>query len=195
MVTVTGSGPQSKVITPPRATAETTAADVQLAGVPLPMTWSGLLVSTARASAGTAAPPSGFPAGGRANGTALPAATSHPRRRRPAAESAGWSVADASARWAAGGSAATGGSRGPVAEDVVGGAGSPAVQPATVRQAATPIAAAGRRRARTAQMVAVMIDGVRKGNPFAPGVRVSPLEESSGIQVLCSHVASTGLRS
>ena len=36
---VTGAGPQSNVTTPPRATAETTAADVQLAGVPLP-TWA-----------------------------------------------------------------------------------------------------------------------------------------------------------
>jgi hypothetical protein len=31
---VTGAGPQSKVITPPLATAATTAPDVQLAGVP-----------------------------------------------------------------------------------------------------------------------------------------------------------------
>ena len=34
----TGFGPQLKVITPPRATALTTAADVQPAGVPEPMT-------------------------------------------------------------------------------------------------------------------------------------------------------------
>src|ERR1022692_5047952 len=35
---VTGDGPQEKVITPPLATALTTAAEVQLAGVPVPMT-------------------------------------------------------------------------------------------------------------------------------------------------------------
>jgi hypothetical protein len=61
MVMVTGAGPQSKVISPPAATAATTAADVQLAGVPLPTTRSGLRVSTARASAGTAAFPPGLP--------------------------------------------------------------------------------------------------------------------------------------
>ncbi|MEZ5297282.1 MAG: hypothetical protein R2697_13680 [Ilumatobacteraceae bacterium] len=38
IVMVTGSGPQSKVITPPAATAFTTACDVQLAGVPVPIT-------------------------------------------------------------------------------------------------------------------------------------------------------------
>ena len=38
MVIVTGAGPHLKVITPPAATAFTTAADVQLAGVPVPMT-------------------------------------------------------------------------------------------------------------------------------------------------------------
>ena len=43
---VTGSGPQSKVMTPPRATAATTASEVQLAGVPLPITGSGAEVST-----------------------------------------------------------------------------------------------------------------------------------------------------
>ena len=41
MVIVTGSGPQLNVMTPPAATAVTTAADVQLAGVPSPTTWSG----------------------------------------------------------------------------------------------------------------------------------------------------------
>jgi hypothetical protein len=35
---VTRPGPQSKVMTPPRATALTTARDVQLADVPVPMT-------------------------------------------------------------------------------------------------------------------------------------------------------------
>src|SRR5689334_20154897 len=50
---VTGLAPQSKVIT---------AADVQPAAVPLPITWSGCEVSTGRAAAGTSAPPAGFPA-------------------------------------------------------------------------------------------------------------------------------------
>src|SRR4051812_41725389 len=68
MVIVTGAGPQSKVITPPAATAATTSADVQLSGVPLPTTRSGRLVSTARASAGTVAPPPGLPGLGRACG-------------------------------------------------------------------------------------------------------------------------------
>ncbi|AGZ42202.1 hypothetical protein AFR_19650 [Actinoplanes friuliensis DSM 7358] len=63
---VTGAGPQSKVITPPAATALTTAAEVQLAAVPVPMTLSGLLVSTALASAGTEAFPPGLPGLGRA---------------------------------------------------------------------------------------------------------------------------------
>jgi hypothetical protein len=65
MVMVTGAGPQSKVIFPPAATAATTAAEVQLAGVPLPTTRSGRRVSTARASAGTSAPPPALPGLGR----------------------------------------------------------------------------------------------------------------------------------
>src|SRR6516164_2528019 len=65
IVIVTGMAPQSKVITPPLATAATTAADVQLAAVPLPITWSGWEVSTGRAAAGIGAPPPGFPASGR----------------------------------------------------------------------------------------------------------------------------------
>jgi hypothetical protein len=47
---VTGAGPQSKVTWPPRATAPTTAADVQPAGVPLPITRRAL--HTARPSGG-----------------------------------------------------------------------------------------------------------------------------------------------
>jgi hypothetical protein len=62
MVITTGSGPQEKVMTPPAATAVTTAAEVQLAGVPLPTTWSGREVSTGCASAGIAAWPFGLPA-------------------------------------------------------------------------------------------------------------------------------------
>src|SRR5262245_10899823 len=61
-VMVIGFGPQSKVMIPPAATAATTAPEVQLAGLPSPMTRSGCDVSTARASAGTPAPPPGLPA-------------------------------------------------------------------------------------------------------------------------------------
>jgi hypothetical protein len=61
---VTKAGPQSKVTTPPRATAATKASLVQLAGVPFPTTVVGLEVSSARASAGTSQWPAGLPAGG-----------------------------------------------------------------------------------------------------------------------------------
>jgi hypothetical protein len=54
---VTGAGPQSNVITPPAATAATTAAEVQPAGEPEPTTRSGCEVSTPRESTGAAAPP------------------------------------------------------------------------------------------------------------------------------------------
>src|ERR1700735_3529443 len=62
IVIVTGLGPQSKVMTPPSATACTTAADVQPAGEPSPITCWGWLVSTDRAAAGDSACPSGLPA-------------------------------------------------------------------------------------------------------------------------------------
>src|SRR5580692_1517536 len=62
IVIVTGLGPQLKVMMPPSATACTTAAEVQPAGEPSPITWSGSLVSTARPAAGTVACPSGLPA-------------------------------------------------------------------------------------------------------------------------------------
>src|SRR5437763_11018894 len=67
---VTGAGPQLNVMIPPAATALTTAAEVQLAPVPVPTTWSGWPVSTGRASAGTVAWPLGLPAcsGGAAGG-------------------------------------------------------------------------------------------------------------------------------
>jgi hypothetical protein len=55
IVMVTGLGPQENLMTPPAATAETTALDVQLPGVPFPITRVGCEVSTARAAAGTAA--------------------------------------------------------------------------------------------------------------------------------------------
>jgi hypothetical protein len=42
-----------KVMMPPLATALTTAADVQLAGLPVPMTWLGPLVLAARPAGGT----------------------------------------------------------------------------------------------------------------------------------------------
>jgi len=51
-------------MTPPAATAATTAAEVQLAGVPSPMTWSGWLVLTGRPASGTCARPAGLPAAG-----------------------------------------------------------------------------------------------------------------------------------
>src|SRR5690606_35904800 len=66
---VTGSGPQSNTITPPAATASTTARDVQLAGVPLPITRSGSDVSTGTASGGSGTPP-GLPGGGGVSRTA-----------------------------------------------------------------------------------------------------------------------------
>src|SRR6266513_2069387 len=65
---VTGAGPQSKVMTPPLATAATKASPVQLAGVPEPTTVRGLEMSSARASAGTAQVPAGLPAGGPSTG-------------------------------------------------------------------------------------------------------------------------------
>ncbi|GAA3809647.1 hypothetical protein GCM10022226_32490 [Sphaerisporangium flaviroseum] len=53
-------------MTPPLATAATTACEVQLDGVPLPMTRVGREVSTARASTGTNARPLGLPGAGTA---------------------------------------------------------------------------------------------------------------------------------
>jgi hypothetical protein len=57
MVMVTGLGPQENVITPPAATASTTAWDVQLAALPSPITWSGWAMLTGWPAAGTAAIP------------------------------------------------------------------------------------------------------------------------------------------
>src|SRR3954463_15863509 len=62
MVIVTGASPQANVMIPPAATALMTAAEVQLAGVPLPTTRLGWPVSTGCPSAGTATCPAGFPA-------------------------------------------------------------------------------------------------------------------------------------
>ena len=81
---VTGSGPQSNVMIPPSATASTTACDVQLAGVPLPITRSGCDVSTGRASAGSGTPP-GFPAMGSDSRRARTLAVAEPSIRSTAA--------------------------------------------------------------------------------------------------------------
>jgi len=50
-----------KVMMPPMATARTTAAEVQLAGVPWPMTWFGRAVLTARPARGTCTRPFRLP--------------------------------------------------------------------------------------------------------------------------------------
>jgi hypothetical protein len=73
---VTWSGPQLKVMMPPSLTAPTTAAEVQLAGVPVPMTRVGVAVFTACAAAGTTAVPSGLPAGTHADATTTSATIS-----------------------------------------------------------------------------------------------------------------------
>src|ERR1700733_1360507 len=70
MVMVTGFGPQLNVMMPPRATALTTAAEVQPAGVPLPMTWLRWLVFTAAPACATLAWPSGLPNAGGGGGGA-----------------------------------------------------------------------------------------------------------------------------
>jgi hypothetical protein len=66
------------VMMPPLATAATTAADVQLAGVPVPMTVAGLAVLTSAPAGGTGALPSGLPKSGRPRGTAAPDAGGTP---------------------------------------------------------------------------------------------------------------------
>src|SRR5262245_46967997 len=71
IVMVTGFGPQLKPILPPCATAETTAAEVQLAGVPLPITWLGFATDSACAATGTAQWPSGLPVPGTAKAAEL----------------------------------------------------------------------------------------------------------------------------
>ena len=72
-VIVIGSGPQENVMMPPAATAATTAAEVQLAGVPEPMTRVGCEVSTGRAASGSVTPPDGLPGAGSVLVTALAA--------------------------------------------------------------------------------------------------------------------------
>src|SRR5258706_14912289 len=66
---VIGSAPQSNVITPPPATAATTAALVQLAGVPSPITVVGCETSSRSPPAGAAQLPLGLPAGGPVSGS------------------------------------------------------------------------------------------------------------------------------
>ena len=78
---VTGLGPQLNVMTPPLATALTTACEVQLAGVPVPTTWSGDDVSAAPAPAGTVAVPAGLPGAGCGGVTRV---TDRARCRKPA---------------------------------------------------------------------------------------------------------------
>src|SRR3954447_17816592 len=81
IVMVTGLGPHLKTILPPAATAATTAAQVQLAGVPSPITWSGLATDSACAAEGTAHCPSALPVPGTANAAELaPAKTAKARR-------------------------------------------------------------------------------------------------------------------
>ncbi|MEO3810273.1 hypothetical protein ABGB17_14830 [Sphaerisporangium sp. B11E5] len=75
---VTAVAPQANRITPPLATAATTAADVQLAGVPFPTTRSARDVSTALPSTGTTARPEGFP--GPATAPSAPTGTARPAR-------------------------------------------------------------------------------------------------------------------
>ena len=81
---VTGSGPQSNVITPPAATAATTASEVQLAGVPVPMTRSGFAVLTGSASGGSGPPP-GLPGFGSIRRSAVTATVAGPSTRSIAA--------------------------------------------------------------------------------------------------------------
>src|SRR5580658_3138556 len=78
---VTGSGPQSKVMIPPPLTALDSAWKVQLAGVPVPTTVVGLLVSTACASGGSVSvvhEPLGFPAAGNPPSPDVPASPPTP---------------------------------------------------------------------------------------------------------------------
>src|SRR5215472_1962732 len=79
---VTGLLPQSNLMIPPLKTARTTAADVQLAGLPSPITWFGWLVLTARPAGGTGKCPWGLPkrdtAPGRAAVADLPTASDLP---------------------------------------------------------------------------------------------------------------------
>ena len=124
MVIVTGPGPQLNVMTPPAATAATTAADVQLAGVPLPITWSGWLVSAASPAGGTTACPSGLPEAGKAP-PALVAGTGDAVSRGAAvpgvrgAVAGAWATAEATATGAPG-AATVAAARGTVPEEVPG---------------------------------------------------------------------------
>src|SRR5262245_52115356 len=85
-VMVIGSGPQLKVITPPLATAATTASPVQLAGVPSPTTERGVDTSSRPASAGTMHLPSGLPAGGPIAGIIIDRSAGAPAKSAPGVE-------------------------------------------------------------------------------------------------------------
>src|SRR5690242_17064299 len=92
-VIVTGSGPQSNVITPPAATAAMTASPVQLAAVPSPTTVRGLATSASAPAGGTAHIPSGLPAGGPDSGSVSGFGTSTPPSSlQPASETSQTSV-------------------------------------------------------------------------------------------------------
>src|SRR4051794_24759182 len=67
-VIVAGAAPQLNVITPPFATAATNASEVQLSGVPVPMTVFGFAMLSACASGGTTHLPFGLPAAGPVSG-------------------------------------------------------------------------------------------------------------------------------
>src|SRR6185503_1819886 len=77
-VIVTGSGPQSNVMTPPAATAAITAGPVQLAAAPSPTTVRGAETSARPPSSGTLQVPAGFPAGGPLSGSVSGFGTSTP---------------------------------------------------------------------------------------------------------------------
>src|SRR5215470_1269765 len=81
---VTGFLPQSNLMIPPLKTARTTAADVQLAGLPSPITWLGWLVLTALPAGGTGKCPWGLPKRYTAPGPAVAGDWPAAARRRSA---------------------------------------------------------------------------------------------------------------
>src|SRR5215470_15220647 len=110
---VTGLLPQSNLMIPPLKTVRTTAADVQLAGLPSPITWFGWLVLTALPAGGTGKCPCGLPkpvpAPGRAAAADLPTASDLPAAPSDPPAAIGDSLAAARDLPAAGGlTAATG---------------------------------------------------------------------------------------
>ena len=140
---VTGLAPQSNLMIPPAATARTTAADVQLAGLPSPITWSGWLVSTALPAGGTGKCPFGLPNPGTAvagvAGCDVPTAA----RSRPPVAGAAVRAADHDSPAAAGGCPAAAGA--PRAPEAIAAASPPAPATATSK--------IPKRRSRTAAML------------------------------------------